>query len=138
MLALDSSGVHSNGYSLVRRLVQTLGLRYEDPCPFQPDTTLGAALLTPTCIYTKALMPVLKANLVKALAHITGGGLLENIPRVLPEDCGVSLDAQVRNATWLGSARSEGKGGSAWRGLGGSSCGCVTLGLGVLVCCCRG
>ena len=95
VLGLASSGVHSNGYSLVRKLVAESGLSYADPCPWQPEITLGEALLTPTRIYVKAVLPAVRAGLVKALAHITGGGLLENIPRVLPKGAGVALDARA-------------------------------------------
>lgn len=94
VLGLASSGVHSNGYSLVRKLVAQSGLSYADPCPWKHEITLGEALLTPTRIYVKAVLPAVRAGLVKALAHITGGGLLENIPRVLPKGTGVVLDAR--------------------------------------------
>lgn len=93
VLGLGSTGVHSNGYSLVRRIVETEGLAYGDPAPFAPETTLGDALLTPTRIYVHSVLPVVRSGLIKALAHITGGGLLENIPRVLPAGRGVVLDA---------------------------------------------
>ena len=99
LLALASSGVHSNGFSLVRKLVNMSGLKWDDPAPFATTPqglTLGEALLTPTKIYVAALMPLLKrSGLVKALAHITGGGLPENIPRVLPSDLAaeVNLDS---------------------------------------------
>ncbi len=92
--ALPSSGVHSNGFSLVRKIVEDTKAKYEDPCPYANNQTLGEALLTPTKIYVKALMNILKeTTLIKGLAHITGGGLLENIPRVLPQGLGVRLDA---------------------------------------------
>jgi phosphoribosylformylglycinamidine cyclo-ligase len=93
ILGLASSGVHSNGYSLVRRIVEKADLSYEDDAPFQPGTKLGAALLTPTRIYVKPVLTAVRAGTVKALAHITGGGLTDNIPRVLPEGLGVALDA---------------------------------------------
>ena len=93
ILGLASSGVHSNGYSLVRRIVEKADLSYEDDAPFQPGTKLGAALLTPTRIYVKPVLAAVRAGTVKALAHITGGGLTDNIPRVLPEGLGVALDA---------------------------------------------
>lgn len=96
VLGLASSGVHSNGYSLVRKLVGVAGLTYDSPCPWQPDVTLGAALLTPTRIYVKPALAAVRAGTVHALAHITGGGLVENIPRVLPKGLGVALDA----GTW--------------------------------------
>lgn len=94
LIGLASSGVHSNGYSLVRKIVQDLGLAYDAPAPFAPDETLGAALLTPTRIYVRAVLEALKTGHIKALAHITGGGLVENIPRVLPDETSVTLDAK--------------------------------------------
>jgi phosphoribosylformylglycinamidine cyclo-ligase len=93
ILGLASSGVHSNGYSLVRRIVEKADLSYEDDAPFQPGTKLGDALLTPTRIYVKPVLAAVRAGVVKALANITGGGLTDNIPRVLPEGLGVALDA---------------------------------------------
>ncbi|MFL5259402.1 MAG: phosphoribosylformylglycinamidine cyclo-ligase [Hyphomicrobiales bacterium] len=87
LLGLVSSGPHSNGYSLIRRVIDTAGLDYADEAPFAPGCRLGEALLTPTRIYVKPLLKALReTRSIKALAHITGGGILENIPRVLPED----------------------------------------------------
>jgi len=91
VLGLGSSGLHSNGYSLVRRLVADNDLRWHDPAPFDHTHKLGAALLEPTRIYVQCLLPFLKRNKIKALAHITGGGFTENIPRVLPS----GLDAEI-------------------------------------------
>ncbi|MFT3986899.1 phosphoribosylformylglycinamidine cyclo-ligase [Aestuariivirga sp.] len=86
ILGLASSGPHSNGYSLVRRLVEMSGVKYTDAAPFSPTQSLGEALLAPTRIYVKPVLKALKASKgIKALAHITGGGFLENIPRVLPK-----------------------------------------------------
>ncbi|RLN20830.1 hypothetical protein BBJ28_00001015 [Nothophytophthora sp. Chile5] len=96
VLGLASSGVHSNGFSLVRKLVDVSGLAYSDPCPFEAGKTLGESLLTPTKIYVKQLLPTVKLGLINALAHITGGGLLENIPRVLNKDMAVDIDC----ASW--------------------------------------
>ena len=96
LLGMASTGVHSNGYSLVRRLVETSGLGYDAPCPWDAGQTLGAALLTPTRIYVKSALAAVRAGTVRALAHITGGGLIETIPRVLPDGLGVTLDA----ASW--------------------------------------
>ncbi len=96
ILGLASSGPHSNGYSLIRRIVGVSGVTYDAPAPFAPDKTLGEALLVPTRIYVKSLLKVFaKTKSVKALAHITGGGFLENIPRVLPKNCvaEINLDA---------------------------------------------
>jgi phosphoribosylformylglycinamidine cyclo-ligase len=96
VLGLASSGVHSNGFSLVRRAVEAAGLDYAAQAPFAPGTTLGEALLTPTRLYVRSCLAAVRAGGVKALAHITGGGLIENIPRVLPEGLAAELDA----ATW--------------------------------------
>jgi phosphoribosylformylglycinamidine cyclo-ligase len=95
VLGLASSGVHSNGFSLVRRLVAVSGLQYHDPCPWQPQTSLGEVLLTPTRIYVRSALAAVKAGVVHALAHITGGGLLENIPRVLPDGLAVELESSA-------------------------------------------
>jgi len=96
LLGLASSGVHSNGYSLVRRLAADKGWKLDRPALFDQDRLLIDALMEPTRIYVKALLPLVRANKVSALAHITGGGLLENIPRVLPE----GLHATVNADTW--------------------------------------
>ncbi|MBT9288239.1 phosphoribosylformylglycinamidine cyclo-ligase [Prosthecodimorpha staleyi] len=93
ILGLSSSGVHSNGYSLVRRIVAAAGLTWQDAAPFAAGTTLGAALLTPTRIYVKPVLAAIRATgAVKALAHITGGGFWENIPRVLPAGTAARID----------------------------------------------
>jgi phosphoribosylformylglycinamidine cyclo-ligase len=93
LLGISSSGVHSNGYSLVRRLVADRGFSWEAPAPFAPETTLGAALITPTKIYVKPLLAVMReTDDIKALAHITGGGLIENLPRVLPGEVTAEID----------------------------------------------
>ena len=85
LLGLASSGVHSNGYSLVRRLAADKGWALDAPAPFDADRLLVDALIEPTRIYVKSLLPAIRAGRIAALAHITGGGLLENIPRVLPD-----------------------------------------------------
>ena len=92
VLGLASSGVHSNGFSLVRRIVADAGLDWTAPAPFDDGHDLGDALLTPTRIYVKPILAALKTPGIKALAHITGGGFPENIPRVLPSDCAAALD----------------------------------------------
>ncbi len=91
LLGLASDGVHSNGYSLVRKLVEVSGLNWADDCPFATGT-LGAALLAPTRLYVKSALSAINLGGVNALAHITGGGLTENIPRVLPNGMGVQID----------------------------------------------
>ena len=85
VLGLASSGLHSNAFSLVRRIVQLSGLAWDAQAPFAPDQTLGAALLEPTRIYVRSLLALHRAGLLKAAAHITGGGLPGNLPRVLPD-----------------------------------------------------
>jgi phosphoribosylamine--glycine ligase/phosphoribosylformylglycinamidine cyclo-ligase len=102
LLGLASSGPHSNGYSLIRKIVERSGLSFQDPAPFttsSSSTSLGAALLTPTRIYVKPLLAALSsfpAGSIKGLAHITGGGLTENIPRALPK----MLSAEIDVASW--------------------------------------
>jgi phosphoribosylformylglycinamidine cyclo-ligase len=93
ILGLASSGVHSNGFSLVRRLAADRGWKLDRPALFDPDRLLIEALLAPTRIYVKPLLPLVRGGRIKALAHITGGGLLENIPRVLPDGLHAHVDA---------------------------------------------
>ncbi|KAH6560748.1 hypothetical protein BASA60_011165 [Batrachochytrium salamandrivorans] len=96
LLGLPASGVHSNGFSLVRHVVAMSGLDYDSACPFTtstPGQTLGEALLTPTRLYVKQLLPVIRKNLVKSMSHITGGGFIDNVPRTLPDHVGVVIDA---------------------------------------------
>ena len=96
ILGLASSGVHSNGFSLVRRIVEQSGIGWTELCPFDQKTSLGEALMTPTRIYVKSVMAAIKAGGVKALAHITGGGLVDNVPRVLPH----TLQADIDGTSW--------------------------------------
>lgn len=96
ILGLASAGVHSNGFSLVRRIIAHAGLTLASPAPFAPGATLGDALLTPTRIYVRALLALHRAGLLKAAAHITGGGLPGNLPRVLPE----GLSAALAGGSW--------------------------------------
>lgn len=93
LLGLSSSGLHSNGYSLVRAVVEKAGLSYDQPAPFANDQSLGEALLTPTKIYISQCLPAVRGGLLKGLCHITGGGFVENVPRVLPDGAGARLDA---------------------------------------------
>jgi phosphoribosylformylglycinamidine cyclo-ligase len=109
ILGLPSSGVHSNGFSLVRRIVAREGLAWDAPAPFAPERSLGEALLEPTRIYVKPLLSAIRATgAIKALAHITGGGFPENIPRVLGEGLGAHLDLSTIRVPpvfgWLASA----------------------------------
>ncbi|MFN3746674.1 MAG: phosphoribosylformylglycinamidine cyclo-ligase [Hyphomicrobiaceae bacterium] len=99
LIGLPSSGVHSNGYSLVRKLVAGASLEWEAPAPYAPETPLATNLLTPTRIYVKPVLATLRATggggpagAIKAMAHITGGGLSENVPRILPEQVGAEID----------------------------------------------
>jgi phosphoribosylformylglycinamidine cyclo-ligase len=91
LLGLASDGVHSNGYSLVRKVVEISGLGWDAPAPFAAGT-LGAALLVPTRLYVKPALAAVRAGGVHGLAHITGGGLTENLPRILPEGLGAEID----------------------------------------------
>jgi len=95
LLGLASTGVHSNGYSLVRRLAVDKGWRMDRPALFDPETLLIDALMAPTRIYVAALLPLARAGKIDALAHITGGGLLENVPRVLPDGAHAVIDADA-------------------------------------------
>ncbi|KAL0104821.1 hypothetical protein PUN28_016455 [Cardiocondyla obscurior] len=106
IIGLPSSGVHSNGFSLVRKVLKLANKKYSDVAPFSKNNrTIGEELLEPTRIYVKNVIPVLRSNLVKGFAHITGGGLTENIPRILPENLGVTLEAEKWNVlpvfSWL-------------------------------------
>lgn len=92
LIALPSSGFHSNGYSLVRKIVQKANMSYTDKCPWDTNKTLGQSLLEPTIIYVKTLLPLLKKNLIKGMAHITGGGLTENLPRIIPDNFAFDID----------------------------------------------
>jgi phosphoribosylformylglycinamidine cyclo-ligase len=87
LIGIASSGAHSNGYSLIRRILAQAGADLAAPAPFDANRSLAEALLEPTRIYVKPLLPLIRGGHIKALAHITGGGFLENIPRVLPEGC---------------------------------------------------
>ncbi|WP_374944031.1 phosphoribosylformylglycinamidine cyclo-ligase [Sphingomonas sp.] len=95
ILGLASSGVHSNGFSLVRRLAADRGWKLDRPALFDQDRLLIDHLMAPTRIYVKSLLPLLRAGRIKGLAHITGGGLLENLPRVLPEGVHATIDADA-------------------------------------------
>jgi len=91
LLGIASDGVHSNGFSLVRRIVEREGLAWDAVAPFDAGP-LGAALLTPTRLYVKPALAAIRAGGVHALAHVTGGGLTENVPRILPEGLGAQID----------------------------------------------
>lgn len=96
LLGLKSDGLHSNGYSLVRKIISHVGLPWDSKCPWDSSKTLGEATLVPTRIYVKQLMPPIQEKLLLGLAHITGGGLVENIPRAIPSH----LQADVDMSTW--------------------------------------
>jgi len=95
LIGIGSSGPHSNGYSLIRKVVERSGLSYEDAAPFLSNQTLGTALLMPTRLYSKAALPLIQSGLANGLAHITGGGLTENTPRMCPDTLAPRID---RNA----------------------------------------
>ena len=105
LLGLASSGCHSNGFSLVRDIVEKSGLSYNDVAPWDPESTVGASLLIPTRIYCKPFLAAHKQGLIKAASHITGGGLKENVPRMLPSNLSAHIDALSWQAppvfTWL-------------------------------------
>ncbi|MEO0641814.1 MAG: phosphoribosylformylglycinamidine cyclo-ligase [Pseudomonadota bacterium] len=94
LLGVASSGVHSNGYSLVRRLAQDRGWQMDAPASFDPARSLIDTLIEPTRIYVESLLPLIRDGLIHGLAHITGGGLLENIPRILPEGAEARIDVE--------------------------------------------
>lgn len=95
LIGLPSTGIHSNGYSLVQKIFKTTQLNYNDVAPFSENQkTFGEEFLTPTALYIKPLLAAVRSGHIKALAHITGGGLLENIPRVLPQGVKVRLNAE--------------------------------------------
>jgi len=95
LVALPSSGPHSNGYSLIRRIVERTGLAWSDCSPFDENKTLGEALLAPTRIYVKSVLPLIRMKRIKGLAHITGGGLTENAPRMCPDHLVPKIDYQA-------------------------------------------
>ncbi|KTW26089.1 phosphoribosylamine-glycine ligase [Pneumocystis carinii B80] len=95
VLGLSSSGLHSNGFSLIRKIIEKSGLYYNDPAPWDPSTTIGLSLLTPTRIYVKSLLNLVKKGVIKGMAHITGGGFLENIPRILPDNLMCEIDVTL-------------------------------------------
>ena len=92
ILGLASSGIHSNGFSLVRRIIEERGWKLDEKYPWSGGRSLAEVLLEPTRIYVRSLLPLVQGGWIKGLAHITGGGLLENIPRVLPEGCHAVID----------------------------------------------
>jgi phosphoribosylformylglycinamidine cyclo-ligase len=110
IVGIASSGVHSNGFSLVRRIIEDRGWDLATEAPFSPGFSLGEVLLEPTRIYVKPLLPLVREGLIHGLAHITGGGLVENVPRVLPD----GLRAQIDAANWelppVFAALQEGRG----------------------------
>ena len=133
VLGLASSGLHSNAFSLVRRVVEVSGLPWSAPAPFDPEVSLGQALLTPTRIYVPALLALHRAGLLKAAAHITGGGVPGNLPRVLPEGMVAVLEPYWSVPPvfgWLAGPAGCGRGDAAGvqlrdrHGGRGDRCGC--------------
>jgi phosphoribosylaminoimidazole synthetase len=109
LLGLASSGLHSNGFSLVRRIVEQSGLGWADKAPFAPDRTLAEALLEPTRIYVRSILSAIRGTHgIKAMAHITGGGFPDNVPRVLPHDFAADIDLDAIDVpavfSWLAGA----------------------------------
>lgn len=108
LLGLASNGAHSNGYSLIRKIVEREGLSYADKAPWDEHKTVGESLLTPTRIYVRPLLAATRKNLIKGMAHITGGGLEDNLPRMLPDDLAAEVDAKSWRVppvfTWLKKA----------------------------------
>jgi phosphoribosylformylglycinamidine cyclo-ligase len=96
LLGLASNGVHSNGFSLVRRVIEHTGITFDSPAPFDSRQNLGESLLAPTKIYVKSCLTAIKTGGIHGIAHITGGGLVENLPRVIPND----LSAQLDKMSW--------------------------------------
>jgi homoserine kinase len=94
LLGLASNGVHSNGFSLVRKILERAGLDWKDPAPWDTNNTVGEALLAPTRIYVKSCLAASRQNLLKGMAHITGGGITENVPRMLPDHLSATFDAR--------------------------------------------
>lgn len=92
LLGLASNGCHSNGFSLIRKVIEKAGLKYDDQAPWSIGELIGESLLTPTRIYVKPLLKVVRKDLVKGMAHITGGGLMENVPRMLPDHLTAEMD----------------------------------------------
>ena len=97
LIGISSSGVHSNGFSLVRKIMSLDALTYASPCPWDSGKTMGEALLEPTRIYIRSSLAAIKAaeGGVHGIVHVTGGGFFENIPRILPPDMGVSVDVNA-------------------------------------------
>lgn len=96
LLGLASNGLHSNGFSLVRKIIDRKHLSWDEVAPWDPDTKVSKSILTPTRIYVKSLLPVIRKDFVKGMSHITGGGLIENVPRMLPKH----LTAEIDVSTW--------------------------------------
>ncbi|ODV85252.1 hypothetical protein CANARDRAFT_7897 [[Candida] arabinofermentans NRRL YB-2248] len=106
LLGIASNGIHSNGYSLVRKIIETTEFEYTDAAPWKPSSTIGKEFLIPTRIYVKQLLPTVKQKLILGLANITGGGLVENVPRALPDHLSAVIDCNTWEVPevfkWLG------------------------------------
>ncbi len=95
LIGLSSNGIHSNGYSLIRSIIEGENCDLEGPAPFFPQNSLGKELMKPTRIYVKQVMHLINKGLIKGIAHITGGGILENLPRILPKSKGAIIEADL-------------------------------------------
>jgi phosphoribosylamine--glycine ligase/phosphoribosylformylglycinamidine cyclo-ligase len=98
LIGLPSSGAHSNGFSLIRKIISLAGLAFTDACPWSPNNTVGDALLIPTRLYIKQLLPGIRSSLFKGMSHITGGGFTENIPRIFSAQSGLGVELDL--ASW--------------------------------------
>lgn len=94
-MGISSSGPHSNGFSLIRKLVEVSGVSYSDKCAFDASKSWGEVLIEPTRIYVNPVLEALRGGLINGLAHITGGGFVENVPRCMPDDCRAEIDASA-------------------------------------------
>jgi len=99
LIGLPSSGPHSNGYSLIRKIITLAGLSFSDAAPWSPNASVGDSLLTPTKIYIKPLLPGIKSGLFKGMSHITGGGFTENIPRIFSSESGLGVSIDITSWT---------------------------------------
>ena len=133
LIGVASSGVHSNGYSLVRKVVAMTGMSLSSPAPFTGNATMGDALLTPTRLYVKSALAAIRSGGIKGLAHITGGGVTENLPRVLPTKLDAEINLDMRCHPFLHFVRRRQCGPNLFDGRGDIKsvfqAGCVRCGV---------